>query len=350
MLADFHVVNFRGFTDLVVTDLARVNLVTGRNNAGKTTLLEALAVYARAGLPVDVAQLLAARGEVCHSGDFESVSALFHRGHQAEVCSLGPSDGPTLGLARMWAVRRRPAKGRDAWEIRPDPDPVDESHRVITVEGAFGRKYFRAHVTSMEALAIEWPQYLPCLTVFSGGLDTDESAAHWKHIAGYGEREHEVVAALQLIEPGIRTVHFLQGDSADGEVGEYYCRVSFEGQDKPLPLRSFGEGMHRVLEIALAMVNCQGGLLLLDEIENGIHFSVLPRLWAFIVSLAERLDVQVFATTHSWDAVEAFQTATDGSGRGRLVRLARDAGGLVTAETLTEAELRLVTRQELEVR
>lgn len=42
MLNAIHIQNFRLFKDFQLHDLARVNLVVGKNNAGKSSLLEAL--------------------------------------------------------------------------------------------------------------------------------------------------------------------------------------------------------------------------------------------------------------------------------------------------------------------
>jgi AAA15 family ATPase/GTPase len=50
--------------------------------------------------------------------------------------------------------------------------------------------------------------------------------------------------------------------------------------------------------------------LFLDEIENGIHYTQLDRLWQIILTLAEELTNQVFATTHSKECLESFYNAS----------------------------------------
>ena len=82
--------------------------------------------------------------------------------------------------------------------------------------------------------------------------------------------------------------------------------VRLDESNNPLPLRSMGDGINRILTIILAMVNCENGYLLIDEFENGLHYSVQEKLWEIIFYLAERLNIQVFATTHSNDAIEVF--------------------------------------------
>lgn len=69
--------------------------------------------------------------------------------------------------------------------------------------------------------------------------------------------------------------------------------VWLRGENRPVPLTSLGDGMNRVLGIMLALIAAKGGLLLIDEVENGLHYSVQADLWRLILEMAEQLDVQV---------------------------------------------------------
>ena len=84
------------------------------------------------------------------------------------------------------------------------------------------------------------------------------------------------------------------------------------GQRRPVPLRSLGDGALRLFGVALALANSRGGFLLIDEAENGIHYSLqLPSgTWSF--GLAHENDVQVLATTHSSDCIKGFAKAASG--------------------------------------
>ena len=90
---------------------------------------------------------------------------------------------------------------------------------------------------------------------------------------------------------------------------------------------------------------------LIDEIENGIHYSVLPELWRFLIKVAKLRDLHIFCATHSWDCVEAFQYAASNEQDtdAVLIRLERkgDANGAVI---FTGDELPIVTRRGIEVR
>jgi predicted ATP-dependent endonuclease of OLD family len=89
-------------------------------------------------------------------------------------------------------------------------------------------------------------------------------------------------------------------------------------------LRTFGDGVNRLFGVILSLCNARNGVLLVDEIENGLHYSVQTEIWRTIFRLANTLNVQVFATSHSWDCVRAFQEAASESPQdGVLVRLSK---------------------------
>ena len=73
-----------------------------------------------------------------------------------------------------------------------------------------------------------------------------------------------------------------------------------------VPLDSFGEGMRRLLALSLSLSDCTDGLLLVDEIDTGLHWTVMEDLWQLVIGAARDRNVQVFATTHSYDCVKGF--------------------------------------------
>lgn len=103
--------------------------------------------------------------------------------------------------------------------------------------------------------------------------------------------------------------------------------------------------------IALALANSREGFLLVDEVENGLHYSVQSDFWKMVLQAARDNDVQVFATTHSWDVVEGFaNTATEfGTDESRLVSLTRRYEKIF-ATTLVEHQMQVATRHRIEVR
>ena len=157
----------------------------------------------------------------------------------------------------------------------------------------------------------------------------------------------DVVEALRIIDPKIADVSMLGGVPS---TRRRTAMVRAENIDHPVPLRSFGDGLNRIFGIMLSLVNARGGLLLIDELENGLHYSVQLDAWRMIFKLARKLDVQVFATSHSWDAVETFQkAAAETPEEGALLRLTRRGDNIIPT-VFVEEELSVATRHKIEVR
>lgn len=162
----------------------------------------------------------------------------------------------------------------------------------------------------------------PCVLVGPIGLDEINLQSLWEKVV-LSEAKNEVVDALRIIAP--ETDDFaLLGNRASS------IRLRLKGSGDPVPLKSMGDGMNRLFGLGMALACAKDGTLLVDEIENGIHWSALPEVWKFIVKVAKRLNVQVFATTHSNDCLRAFQFGTkdDQEMDGVAVRIERKNGDL----------------------
>jgi AAA15 family ATPase/GTPase len=112
-----------------------------------------------------------------------------------------------------------------------------------------------------------------------------------------------------------------------------------------------GDGLSRVLQVILALVNAKDGILLVDEFENGLHWTVQPKLWNLVFRLSKRLNVQVFATTHSQDCVRAFSSAWQNDEEaGTFHRLDRGSGNGVRVTAYDRTTLSDSVETEVEVR
>ena len=112
-------------------------------------------------------------------------------------------------------------------------------------------------------------------------------------------REGEIVQAMRILMPTIDSIQFLVGDRRRQGI-----LVGQKGAQLRLPIGSYGDGMRRLLAISLALVSTKNGCLLIDEIDTGLHWTVMEDMWLLVVEAAQRYDIQVFATTHSHDCIE----------------------------------------------
>lgn len=186
---------------------------------------------------------------------------------------------------------------------------------------------------------------IPCAYVGSGGIRGHDLAAMWDTIA-LTPAEDEITGALRLIAPGAERITFV---AAGREERKPWVRV--QGFARPVPLRSLGDGATRLLGMLVALVKATDGVLLIDEVENGIHYSVQSGMWKLLYESCVRLNVQLFGTTHSWDCVRGFQQATESSpqGAGQLIRLGWK-GGRIEAHLFDQEDLAIATRESIEIR
>ena len=127
--------------------------------------------------------------------------------------------------------------------------------------------------------------------------------------------------------------------------------VKIAGEAAPVPLPSLGDGATRLFGVALAVVNSRDGFLLIDEAENGIHHSVQQDFWHLVLLTAQQHNVQVLATTHSWDCVVGFARAASEleNVAGVLYRIQRN-GERLRAVEYPESELAIAAEHSIEVR
>jgi predicted ATP-dependent endonuclease of OLD family len=153
----------------------------------------------------------------------------------------------------------------------------------------------------------------------------------------------QILEILQKIEPGIQ-------DLSVGSDDILYCDVGF---NKLVPINIVGEGINRLLSIVLAIFEASDGIVLIDEVENGFHYSALEFLWEAIFESAREFNVQVFATTHSWENIKsyssAFEKLKDKKDNMRLYRLEKDEER-VESISIDHKMLKITIENGLEIR
>ncbi len=358
---------FRAFRDFKAEELGRVNLITGKNKSGKTSLLEALILLSSKADPEVLDAMLAYReeesrrdwGEDGVKSLLQGMLSLFH-GFPSLADNPGPmviaaqGESHPLRLELEFKGRRPDEKAAGVEDGAAGGEMNNDLALQATIwnkgESAAPRVYplwqFNTLLQNKRVLELPAGEVLPWVFVGSdNGLETTELTRLWDKITLTPLQEH-VIAALQIIDPGISAVNMI----SRGRRRSRIAMARSEHIPHPVPLRSFGDGMGRLFGLILSLVNARGGLLLIDEFENGLHYTTQHKAWQMIFSLAEELDIQVFATSHSWDAVEAFQKAAAAAPEvGALVRLNRRKDNIIPT-VFNEQDLEVVTEDRLEVR
>ena len=187
-------------------------------------------------------------------------------------------------------------------------------------------------------------------TGFYEGINND-LARLWDGVALTDDEERSVSALQLVLGTEVERVAVVGDDVTYPRRSGRRAVVRLRDQHRPVPLRSLGDGALRLFGTALALANSRGGFLLIDEAENGIHYSLQRDFWNMVLRTAHENSVQVFATTHSSDCIEGFAQAARAfkEAEGMLVRLSR-RDGVLRAVEYPEEELAIAAEQGIEVR
>jgi hypothetical protein len=361
VLSSLEIAGFRAFEQLSFSRLARVNLIVGKNNVGKSSVLEAVQLYADGGASGTIVDLLEQRDLLDYAASKKARDGLerletaleqlyFRRADAyAKQIRVGPrTGGPVLTVERLMLdsasapslVEQQGIFGEEIFSPAAEPAirvRMDD-RRVINVP----LSRFDASLRWRG-----WAEVAPVVSIDANGHSDSDPGELWDNVA-LTELEESVLDALRVIEPGLERLSFI----ADTEGYERIPVVKIAGHSRPVPLRNLGDGMNRLLILSLGLVNSRNGILLVDEVENGIHYSAQPQMWELVFRIAVRLNVQVFATTHSWDCIEAFQQVAnaDPAVEGMLHRLERRKDGRIRVVDISEEDLAIATRNEIEIR
>ena len=195
----------------------------------------------------------------------------------------------------------------------------------------------------------EWP-VIECESLGPGLPDNSKLARFWDSVA-LTEEEDLSLQVLRLTNDGVEGVAVVGNEEARYRRGGRRVVVKLRDHPRPVPMKSLGDGVTRLFAAGLALANSRDGFMVLDEAENGIHYSVQRAFWCMVLRAAHQYNVQVLATTHSSDCLRGFARAVAeiDDADGVYLRLERD-GDQVRAVEYTEGELETVAEQGIEAR
>ena len=366
-LPSLSIKGFRGIKELSIERLGRVTLLAGKNSVGKTTVLDAIRVYAARGYYRVLASVLESHEEVAVLNDGASqgqvgpyLEGIFHGrdASQGAFLSIGPNDDSDQLIIEAGIPQE------DSHSTQRIPfsflNPSVRTFRVMFQGQDLANSWFfspyalstkiaksrRVYQSMGVSSSNEQSTPIACQSMGPELLSNDTIVELWDTIA-LTDDEDWVINALQPILGDQVTRIAVIGD----EHNRRRVVAKIQGQTFPIPLKSLGDGALRLFGVALILINSRDGFLLIDEAENGIHHSIQPDFWRMIFKTAHANNVQVIATTHSFDCVRGFaQAAVEcDEVEGVLVRIERKDEEMWAVE-YSERNLKVAAKQHIEVR
>lgn len=333
---------FRGLKELELKDLGQINLLVGVNNSGKTSVLEALTIYCNS---LDMRNWLTTateRDRVSTISILDSLRWLFTKGSNHILIS---SDG-TFAVKKMKAIyeevegmfqkQSKPWRNfeRFAGQLRNEQDKLTNEQDILELRKGLNLKIELSNnqlnlldnesshfvenyqiwendfLFSFDEIKYEYTLLIAIVTPTSHRSNIEQIKLLSE--ASFHNFKADVLDLLNQIDQNISDIEIL----ASPESTTFYADIYIQHQKLGLvPLSSFGDGVRRLLHIALKLASVKGGILLIDEIESTIHTEALQNSFQWLAKWSKEMNVQIFATTHSLEAVDALlavnETASD---------------------------------------
>ena len=312
MYNSFHVKNFRCFKDLQINDLDRVNLIAGKNNTGKTALMEAIYLHTRPQNVDELQHLQEARGLGIPNQDLSDYwKHYFYNLDSSQDIKIDGENNQNNHSLTIFEAFRTPDYVHHfdhcAYILMNQGESEAEAFRLAKLvnaaivmdyeprhgEGRRGFSYLYSNGT------LYFSKVLGILSKFiavQGRPSKNTTVKQFSKIVREG-RLSTIVETLNALDPGLSDIRLLK------EYGEEL--IWSEVNSRYLPIKLMGEGINRVLHFLLTLISYPNGYLFIDEIENGIHYTAQKDVWKAIGQVARELDIQVFATTHSLEMIRA---------------------------------------------
>jgi len=318
----FEIRNFRGFESLRLSEFKRVNLIAGMNNVGKTNLLDAIFLHSGAYNPGLIMTIRGLRGfdrlKIDRTAGAESPFAyLFHNKHTDESILLSGEDSATGFRQTELTIKINPDELPSSIPYGTE-GPQENSHAEISVPAIASSANVAQSLKLISQTQMEHFQtYLvadidgmhvkpsPPAPPFPAYYVSSRSPANldvelYSNLIKRG-KESIINGTIRLIDQRIQDVLLL----TEAEQTRLWVRLDFG----LIPLLDMGQGVARLANYAIRIANARKGVILIDEIENGLHYSVLTALWEKIGALAAEFNTQIFATTHSLECIRAAHEA-----------------------------------------
>ncbi|MEM8720104.1 MAG: AAA family ATPase [Cyanobacteria bacterium P01_G01_bin.39] len=380
MLEQLKIENFRCFKYFEIGHLSKVNLIVGKNNGGKTTILEAIRLFNSQDILSSLKEITTIRGESIGNQNKINITHVFNshyvdldkyliisgiNSNKDEYIKLSIDSADNIENTEMIRKLKQLILHEEEQEslnfkteFKNTLKSVSAEQGLINIpsiydfstEGEIIKKLdFFIGDMPLRLLIFNNSQILKTKFISSSSLTPQESLKLFNQIVLTPE-EDLVYQALQIIEPNIERIAPIGNEIKNNNSRSGFF-VRLKDTQKRIPIGSMGDGIWRMLGLSLALVSAKDGVLLVDEIDTGLHYTALEDMWKLIWETSKKLNVQVFATTHNsdcWKALEALTSRVDvGEEDISIQRIEKDAPRSVA---YNKEEIATAVERETEVR
>lgn len=359
IIKSLEIKDFRSIESLKLGEFGNINLILGNNNVGKTTILESIFLLTGMSNPVLLLNIDSFRG-LAHNDpeDFRFFFRDLDYSNRPQISgTLYNKDTRSLKITPDLKIQG----ANQSSTASASNQILDGSMIADSVSFEFSQKAYHSREENYKAtlkFVNGAHQSIPPNKAYSEKLYGIFMGAGYHQSPDLGKRldkliiekrKDEVVLGLKLLNPRIQDISIGAGG---------IINLDLNGISRLIPSNLLGSGTNRLISYLIDICSIRNGILTIDEIENGFHYSVLPSIWNLLIKSAKLYNVQLFISTHNVEILKALssclnsdnQLFNDDGDRLVVFKLFSDKDNKLNSTRFTASQFQHAIDSEIEVR
>lgn len=355
MIKKINIKNFKNLENLELDHISPVTLIGGNNNIGKSNILEAIFFLHDRMNPNVISRLFSFRGLSLIIKPEIYFSPIFNNFDMKKNIEI---------------MVENTDRKKESIKITFKPDYVPrkiETKNIVTENFKNEQDISSLQAIELKYFENEKERGHSCLSINNGmlSLDIENLKSNSRLVTYLNPRNRSnsnddsnkfgqidligkqdiLVDVLKILDPRIKSLSSIM-------IGNQSIIHGDIGIGRKIPLNLMGDAVSRILTIVLAIATNENGILLIDEFENGLHYSILDKIWSIIVKTANEFKCQLIITTHSYECIQSAEKGIKKEFANDFcyIRLFKNRENITDKRTFNINELDVSLSNEWEVR
>jgi len=306
MINTVDLTNFKCFEQLHVEGLQRVNLISGKNNIGKTSFMEGLEISVSSSdsfdLAANISKIVRRRQRNVRE---DSRFFEFDIAYNNQTVSI-TTDAKKIDITYFDEFIKKVDNESRTIEYSIADDLLLEDDSITVMHEPALKLTYQNQTRIMPLERIVRPMMrrdsnsIVNINFISSNITIEREIAIYYGKLVNLNKEDFLNDSLRIFDENIIALKQIVTER------DVVLKLLLKNRATPVLLSSLGEGINRYIAILCAIWASQDGYLFIDEIENGIHYTNYPKLWRIIFEASRMANCQIFITTHSKECIAAF--------------------------------------------